>query len=121
MEQILSEKFSGRDPDLIVLEELRKTFMHDFQMFATPKRGIESRSISLPGYHNFINSTSTSIYFDINKNSVNHGDVLAKVTHTLYHISRILIVKLMRSTQITPQVLIGANCYICLGFHTTGV
>ncbi|KAH8146939.1 uncharacterized protein LAJ45_09019 [Morchella importuna] len=89
MEQILSEKFSGRDPDLIVLEELRKTFMHDVQMFCYPKTRHRVEKYLAPGISEFY-----KFYFDINKDSMNHGDVLAEVIHTLYHISRIVMVNI---------------------------
>jgi hypothetical protein len=89
MEQILSGRFSGRDPDLIVLEELRKKFMHDVQVFCYPKTRRRVKKYLAPGISEFY-----KFYFDINRDLVNHGDVLAKVIHSLYYISRIVMVNI---------------------------
>ncbi|KAH0604638.1 uncharacterized protein H6S33_006306 [Morchella sextelata] len=89
VKEILSGRFSGRDPDLIVLEELHKKFMHGVQTFCYPKTRRRVKKYLAPGISEFY-----KFYFDINRDFVNHGDVLAKVIHSLYYISRIVMVNI---------------------------
>lgn len=86
LEQILSKTCSARDPDLIVHEELRKTFMHNIQVFCYPKTKRRIQKYLAPGI-----SQIYKYYFGDNNGSVNHEDVLAKIIHTLYYISQIVM------------------------------